>query len=236
MKAVILAGGLGTRLKASLTDKPKSMAPILGKPFLEYQIEQLKKYGIKDIVLCVAYLADQIKDHFKDGVEFNVSIQYASEKKLLGTGGALKNAEPYLDKGTFLALNGDSYLKINLSDFFQYHKKKKSSGTIALTRVSRTEKYGLVKTDKGDRITGFLEKEEKGKPCSTVNAGVYLFEPEVLSFIPREKKISLERCIFPLLLKKQVPLFGYLCSGYFIDIGTPQKYARIQEDMKELIR
>ncbi|GAH77332.1 unnamed protein product, partial [marine sediment metagenome] len=129
MKAVILVGGLGTRLRASLTDKPKSMAPILGKPFLGYQIEQLKKYGIKDIVLCVAYLADQIKDYFKDGVEFNVNIQYASEKKLLGTGGALKNAEPYLDKGTFLALNGDSYLKINLSDFFQYHKKKNSSET-----------------------------------------------------------------------------------------------------------
>ena len=236
MKAVILAGGLGTRLKASVADKPKSIAPVLGRPFLEYQIEQLKKHGVKDIVLCVAYLADQIKHHFKDGVKFNVNIQYATEKKLLGTGGALKNAEPYLDKGTFLALNGDSYLRVNLSDFFQYHRKKKSSGTIALTRVSRTEKYGLVKTDKGDRITEFLEKEEKGKPYATVNAGVYLFEPEVLSFIPRGKKISLERYIFPLLLKKQVPLFGYLCSGYFIDIGTPQKYAQIQKDMKELIR
>jgi len=236
MKAVILAGGLGTRLKGSVTDKPKSMAPVLGRPFLEYQIEQLKKYGVKDIVLCVAYLADQIKHHFKDGVEFNVNIQYATEKKLLGTGGALKNAEPYLDDGTFLALNGDSYLEINLSDFFQYHKKKKSSGTIALARVSRTEKYGLVKTGKGDRITEFLEKEEKGKPYTTVNAGVYLFEPEVLSFIPRRKNISLERCIFPLLLKKQVPLFGYLCSGYFIDIGTPQKYTQIQKDLKHLLR
>ncbi len=236
MKAVILAGGLGRRLKANIADKPKSMAPVRGRPFLEYQIEQLKKYGVKDIVLCVAYLADQIKHHFKDGVEFNVNIQYATEKKLLGTGGALKNAEPYLDKGTFLTLNGDSYLEINLSDFFQYHKKKKSSGTIALTRVSRTEKYGLVKTDKGDRITEFLEKEEKGKPYRTVNAGVYLFEPQVLSFIPPGKKISLEKRLFPLLLKKQVPLFGYLCSGYFIDIGTPQKYAQIQEDMKELIR
>jgi len=235
MKAVILAGGLGTRLKSSVTDKPKSMVPVLGRPFLEYQIEQLEKYGVKEIVLCVAHLANQIKHHFKGGVEFNVNIQYATEKKLLGTGGALKNAEPYLDKATFLALNGDSYLEINLSDFFQYHKKRKSSGTIALTRVSKTEKYGLVKTGKGNKITEFLEKEEKGKPYSTVNAGVYLFEPEVLSFIPPGQKISLERCILPLLLKKQVPLFGCLCSGYFIDIGTPQRYIQIQKDFEDLL-
>lgn len=236
MKVVMLSGGLGKRLRAAINDKPKSMAPILGKPFLEYQIEHLKKYGMKEIVLCVGYLASQIQNYFKDGAEFKVDIQYAVEKKLLGTGGALKNSEPYLENGTFLALNADSYLEINLSDFLQYHKKKKSSVTIALTQVSETEKYGSVKMDGNNRITEFLEKDKERRPNIMVNAGVYLFEREVLNYIPPGKKMSLERDVFPLLLKKKIPLFGYLCSGYFIDIGTPQSYLQIQHHLEEMIK
>jgi len=236
MKAVILAGGLGKRLREVVRDKPKSMAPVLGKPFLQYQIEQLKKYNIIEIVLCVGYLANQIKSYFQDGTKFGVNIRYAEEKNPLGTAGALKNARNYLENETFLVLNGDSYSGVDFLKFIQFHREKRGKGTILLAGVCQAEDYGLVKLDEDNRITGFFEKPGKTCSGSIINAGVYLLEPQVLNYIPERRQISLEREIFPHLLKKKVPLFGYLTSDYFIDIGTPQKYAQIQENMKEMIR
>ncbi|TKJ45999.1 nucleotidyltransferase [Candidatus Aerophobetes bacterium Ae_b3b] len=236
MKAVILVGGLGKRLRKVVRDKPKSMAPVLGKPFLQYQIEQLKKYNIIEIVLCVGYLANQIKNYFKDGAKFGVNIRYAEEERPLGTAGALKNSRDYLEDEAFLALNGDSYSEVDFLKFIQFHREKKGMGAILLTRVSRPEDYGLVKMDEDNRITGFFEKPGKTPSSSIINAGVYFLEPRVLNYIPEGRQISLEREIFPHLLEKKVPLFGYLTSDYFIDIGSPQKYAQIQKDMKEMIR
>jgi len=236
MKAVILAGGLGRRLRRVVGDRPKSMAPVLGKPFLQYQIEQLKTYDIIQIVLCVGYLGNQIERYFKDGAGFGVNIRYAVEKSPLGTAGALKNSQDYLEGEAFLALNGDSYSKVDFSKFIEFHREKKGRGTILLTRVSHLEDYGLVKMDENMRITGFFEKPEKTSSHSIINAGVYLLEPEVLNYIPEGKEVSLERETFPHLLKRDIPLFGYLTFDYFIDIGTPQQYAQIQEDMKEMIR
>ncbi len=236
MKAVILAGGLGKRLRKAVRDKPKSMAPVLGKPFLQYQIEQLKKYSIIEIVLCVGYLANQIKSYFKDGTKFGVNIRYAVEEKPLGTAGALKNSLDYLEDEVFLTLNGDSYSEVDFFKFIQFHREKKGKGTILLTRVCQAEDYGLVKMDEHNRITGFFEKPGKTTSGSIINAGIYLLEPQVLNYIPPGRQISLEKEIFPHLLEKKMPLFGYLTSDYFIDIGTPPKYAQIQEDMKEMIR
>ena len=236
MKAVILAGGLGKRLRKAVRDKPKSMAPVLGKPFLQYQIEQLKKYSIIEIVLCVGYLANQIKSYFKDGVKFGVNIRYAVEEKPLGTAGALKNSLDYLEDEVFLVLNGDSYSEVNFFKFIQFHREKKGKGTVLLTRVCQADDYGLVKMDEHNRITGFFEKPGRTASGSIINAGIYLLEPQVLNYIPEGRQISLEKEIFPHLLEKKMPLFGYLTSDYFIDIGTPQKYAQIQEDMKEMIR
>jgi len=236
MKAVILAGGLGKRLKKVVKDRPKSMASVLGRPFLEYQIEQLERYNIIEIVLCLGYLAYQIKSYFKDGTKFGVNIKYTVEKKPLGTAGALKNAGNHLENEAFLVLNGDSYSELDIDKFIQFHKKKQGRGTILLTRVGQVQDYGLVKMDENKRITRFLEKPEKTLSSSIVNAGIYLLEPEVLDYIPEGKRTSLEREIFPYLLEKNLPLFGYLTSDYFIDIGTPQKYAQIQEDMKGIIR
>lgn len=235
MKAVILAGGLGTRLRKRIDDKPKSMASVSGRPFLEYQIEQLKRYDIRELVLCVGYLGEQIKDFLKNGAEFNVKVEYATEKELLGTGGALKNAQEYLEDSTFLALNGDSYLDIDLRDFIRYHKQKEAQGTIALTRVDVSEEYGLVKIDKENRIRGFFEKVKGDKFEMIINAGIYLFEPELLNYIPEQKKISLEKEFFPHLLRENIALFGYLNSGYFIDIGTSQKYNQAQRELKRII-
>jgi len=236
MKAVILAGGLGKRLRKLVRHKPKSMAPVLGKPFLQYQIEQLKKYNIIEIVLCVGYLANQIKSYFNDGARFGVNIRYAVEREPLGTAGALKNARNYLEDEAFLVLNGDSYLEVDIFKFIQFHREKKGKGTVVLTRICHPEDYGLVKMNEDNRITGFFEKTGKNSSGSIINAGVYFLEPQVLNYIPEGRQISLERETFPHLLKKNVPLFGYLTSDYFIDIGTPQKYAQIQKDMKELIR
>jgi len=236
MKAVILAGGLGKRLRKLVRHEPKSMAPVLGKPFLQYQIEQLKKYNIIEIVLCVGYLANQIKSYFKDGAKFAVNIRYAVEKKPLGTAGALKNAQNYLGDEAFLVLNGDSYSEVDFLKFIEFHREKKGVGAILLIRVCQAEDYGLVKMNEDNRITEFFEKPEKTSSDGIINAGVYLLEPQFLSYIPEGRQISLERETFPHLLKKNVPLFGYLTSDYFIDIGTPRKYAQIQKDMKELIR
>ncbi len=236
MKAVILAGGLGKRLRRAVRDRPKSMALVLGKPFLEYQVEQLRKYDVVKIVLCVGYLAEQIKSYFKDGGKFGIDIRYGVEKEPLGTAGALKNAENYLEDEAFLVLNGDSYSEIDITRFVQFHRKKGGMGTILLTRVSQAQDYGLMKIDEDSRITGFLEKSAKISSDNIINAGIYLLEPEVLSYIPEGKQVSLERETFPRLLQKKVPLFGYLTSDYFIDIGTPQKYAQIQKEMKGIIR
>ena len=231
-----MAGGLGKRLRKLVRDKPKSMAPVLGKPFLQYQIEQLKKYNITEIVLCVAYLANQIKSYFKDGAKFGVNIRYAVEKEPLGTAGALKNSRDYLEDEAFLVLNGDSYSEVDIFKFIQFHEEKKGEGTVLLTRVCHPEDYGLVKLDEHNRITGFFEKPGKTSSSSIINAGVYFLEPEVLNYIPEGRQISLERETFPHLLKKNMPLFGYLTSDYFIDIGTPQKYTQIQKDLKHLLR
>jgi len=185
MKAVILAGGLGKRLRRAVRDRPKSMALVLGKPFLEYQIEQLRKYDVIKIVLCVGYLAEQIKSYFKDGTKFGIDIRYAVEKEPLGTAGALKNAENYLEDKAFLVLNGDSYSEIDITGFIQFHRKKGGMGTILLTRVSQAQDYGLIKIDEDNRITGFVEKPGKTPSGSVISAGVYLLEPQIF---PREGK------------------------------------------------
>ena len=236
MQAVILAGGLGKRLRRTVGDRPKSMALVLGRPFLEYQVEHLKKYHIIEIVLCVGYLAEQIKSYFKDGAKFGVDIRYAVDKEPLGTAGALKNAENCLEDEAFLVLNGDSYSELNITKFVQFHKKKGGKGTILLSRVSQAQDYGLMELDEEKRITGFFEKSARISSDSIINAGTYLLEPEVLSYIPAGEKVSLERETFPRLLQEKVPLFGYLTSDYFIDIGTPEKYAQIQKEIKEIIR
>ncbi len=236
MQAVILAGGLGKRLRRAVEDRPKSMALVLGKPFLEYQVEHLKKYHIIEIVLCVGYLAEQVKSYFKDGAKFGVDIKYTVDKEPLGTAGALKNAENCLHDEAFLVLNGDSYSELNITKFVQFHQTKGGMGTILLSRVSQAQDYGLIKVDEEKRITGFFEKPARASSESIINAGTYLLEPKVLSHIPAGEKVSLERETFPRLLQEKVPLFGYLTSDYFIDIGTPEKYAQIQKEIKEIIR
>ncbi len=225
MKAVILAGGFGTRLRSEVTDLPKPMAPIAGKPFLEYQIRFLKEQGIEELILAVHHMADKIKSYFGQGKRWGVNITYSEEEVPLGTAGAVKKAERYIDD-TFLVLNGDSYFEIDLKKFLEFHKTKKSKFSIAATEVLDTSRGGRISIS-GDRILDFLEKGAENNK-GLINVGAYLFEPIIFDYIEPEKNVSLEKEIFPKLSKEGL-LWCFKNEGYFIDIGLPETYKEFKE-------
>ena len=229
MQAVILAGGLGMRLREVVAERPKAMAAVAGKPFLAYLIEQLRAQGLSDVVLCVGHLGDQIRDHFGDGSRWGVSIRYAVEQELLGTAGALKNAEPFID-GTFLVLNGDSYLDDDLRQVVAFHERRRTIpqmvGTVATVTVDDAAAYGALELGPRLRIAGFAEKGASG--WGWINAGVYALEPQVLEVIPAGRPVSLERETFPRLLEQGYYLYACPMEGFFVDIGTPQGYRAFQ--------
>jgi NDP-sugar pyrophosphorylase family protein len=231
MQALILAGGLGTRLRSVVNDKPKPMAAISDKPFLEYQIELLKRDGIGDIVFCVGYLSEQIQNHFGNGDKWGIKINYSIEEELLGTSGALKLAQRFI-RGPFLVLNGDSYLDIDLPKFAKFYQEKKAKcgglGAMALIEIDDARNYGSVTINAEFEILSFNEKSESAEASKLINAGIYILEPEILDFIPAAKKVSLEKETFPTLLNLGHRLFGYRTEGYFVDIGTPARYQGFQ--------
>jgi D-glycero-alpha-D-manno-heptose-7-phosphate kinase len=226
MKALILAGGFGTRLKSIAQDIPKPMVQIAGKPFLEHQIIFLKENGVTDIILAVHNMADKIKSYFKDGKNFGVRITYSEEETSLGTAGAIKKAQKYIDN-SFIVLNGDSYSQVNLKELVEFHKSKMSNSTMTLTRVSDQSHYGNVILNE-DKITSFSEKSQGQE--GLVNSGVYIFEPKIFDYIPSEKNISLETEIFP-KLAMEGELWGYFFKGYFMDIGRPETHDKFKRDV-----
>jgi NDP-sugar pyrophosphorylase family protein len=231
MQALILAGGLGTRLRTVVSDKPKPMAAVGNKPFIEYQIEFLKRHGVGHLILCVGYLYEQIQDYFGNGEKWGVKIDYSVEKELLGTAGALKLAQRYID-GTFLVLNGDTYFDADLQSLAEFHWRQKNEqdaiGTLALTEVQDASNYGAVTIDIGHKILRFEEKSERAEASRLINAGIYVLDPEILQHIPSAQKVSLEKETFPVLLNQGHRLFGYETTGYFVDIGTPAGYQGFQ--------
>ena len=226
MKAIILAGGYGTRLKKVVFDRPKSMAPIAGIPFLEHQIRLLKEQNITEIILCVSYMADKIKSYFSDGKRIGVSITYSEEEVPLGTAGAIKKAEKFL-RETFLVLNGDSYSQLSIADFLAFHQSKQSLCSVSLTEAKRALHYGGVIL-KEDKIIEFLEKQVDD--LSLVNSGVYICEPAILEYIQKNQNISLEKNIFP-QLAQEGKLHGYKYHGYFMDISHPETYEQFKQDV-----
>lgn len=236
MKAVILAGGFGKRLTPAVSDRPKPMALVMGKPFLEYIINFLRRQGIREIVLCLHHLASQIMDYFGDGSNFNVSINYCIEDQPLGTAGAIKNAEKYL-QDEFYVLNGDTYLELNLKDLLEYHKRKMGIATISLVEAQNPERYGLVRISSDGRVMSFHEKsftETCGK--GYINAGIYVFKKRILKYIASKQEVSLEREVFPKVIKIGEPVYGYITKGYFVDIGTPDDYLKFQSDAAKVLR
>ncbi|MDD5755692.1 MAG: NDP-sugar synthase [bacterium] len=231
MKALILIGGLGTRLRPFTCNTPKPLLPIVNKPFLLYQIELLKKYGVKEVIFCLAYLSHAFENHFGNGSKYGIKIHYVHEEEPLGTGGAIKNAQKYIDRKV-LMFNGDILMDIDIEAMLRYHAKNKAQATIALTRVKDPTVYGLVETAKTGRIERFLEKPSWDEvTCNTINAGVYIFEPEVLSLIPPGINYSVERGLFPALLSKKEKLFGFVNTSYWIDIGSIEKYLQVHFDI-----
>ena len=228
MKTFILAGGLGTRLRPVVRHQPKVMAGIRGRPFLEYQIERLRDQGFTELVLCVGYLANQIVDYFGDGRRLKVRIDYALEEAPLGTAGAIRNGQEFIDD-TFLVLNGDSYVEADLRAVMASHRRcrlqdPRSMGTIGSVWSASARSYGRLETAASGRILDCQEKAATGS--SWVNAGVYVLEPALVPLIPGTRPASLEKEIFPRALASGAHLYAHPIRGFFVDIGTPDGYRR----------
>lgn len=231
MKAVILVGGEGTRLQPLTCQKPKAMMPVLNKPFLGHVVERLKKHSVDTVILTLCYLPDSLKEYLGDGEKFGLKILYINEEQPLGTAGAVKNAEKYLDTD-FFVLNGDIYTDLDLGAMLDMHLKNKAFGSIALTPVKDPSAYGVVETNEGNRIKRFIEKPKPGEATSNmVNAGTYILNPRVLKDIPVNTPFSFERKLFPLLLEKGEALYAFPSNSYWIDIGTPEKYTKLNFDL-----
>lgn len=223
MKVIILVGGLGMRIRSLLTGSPKPMAKFKKRPFLEYQIIQLRDQGFTEIVLCSGYLADHIQNYFGSGASLGVKVHHVVEEKLLGTAGAIRNARKFI-QDRFLVLNGDSFLDIDfrqLLDFHsaRYNEEQRTIATIVSVAIQDVGAYGSLQIDEKGIIHNFAEKGAAG--LGWINGGVYVFEKEILEHIPANKSVSLEKTTFPLLLNSGKRLYSYPFDGFFVDIGTP---------------
>lgn len=231
MKAVILIGGEGTRLRPLTCNIPKAMVPILNRPFLEHLLYYLKQHGIEEVILTLGYFPNPIQGYLGDGSRFGLHVTYVVEKTPLGTAGAVKNVEGLLNNEPFFVLNGDILTEIDLTDMVKRHRKLKPKVSIALTPVADPTMYGVVETDTLDRVKRFIEKPSRDKVTTNlINAGAYMLEPEVLKHIPASTHFMFERNLFPLLLKMGAPIFAYPSTAYWIDIGTPEKYLKAHHD------
>ncbi|HZJ26782.1 MAG TPA: sugar phosphate nucleotidyltransferase [Acidimicrobiia bacterium] len=231
MKAVILAGGEGTRLRPLTSNQPKPMLPMVNRPMLEHIVHLLAEHGFDDIVVTVAFLANQIRNYFGDGSDFGVRMRYASEDSPLGTAGSVRNAAEELDD-TFLVISGDVLTDIDLTRFVQAHRDAGAFGSIALKRVEDPVEFGIVITRADGSIERFLEKPTWGQVFSdTINTGIYVLEPEVFDFIPEGEVVDFSGDVFPVVLERGKPLFGHVVEGYWEDVGTLEAYGRAHADI-----
>lgn len=228
--AVILAGGLGTRLRPVVEDQPKVLAMTGGHPFLKYLLDQLAFWRIRKVVLCIGYLGEQIESRF--GQDYHgLQLIYSQESTPLGTAGALRLALPLINSDTVLVLNGDSYCTVDFDAFWRWHGLCRSIATLLLVNNSDTQRFGKVRVNPNGQIVSFDEKQEGSEP-GLINAGVYLIESEMLKSIPETSSVSLEREVFPAWIG--LDFYGYQAAGPFIDIGTPESYASAEAFFAEL--
>ena len=231
MRAVLMAGGSGTRLRPLTCDLPKPMVPILNRPIAEHIVRLLKKHHISNVIATLFYLPDAMRDHFQDGSALGVTMTYAVEEdQALGTAGCVKNVSDLLDE-TFLVISGDSITDFDLQAAIQFHRQKGAKATLVLTRVPNPIEFGVVITDESHRIVRFLEKPTTSEIFSdTINTGIYILEPEVLDYIPANCEQDFSKDLFPLLLEKGEPLYGYVAEGYWCDVGHLEAYRQAQYD------
>lgn len=229
--AAILGGGLGTRLRSVVADRPKVIAEIGNKPFLAYLLEQLANAGVKKVVICTGYLGEKVKTTFGESYG-SLDLIYSQEPSQLGTAGALRLAFPLLESDSVLVLNGDSYCDANLNDFWSWHLTKGAEATLLLTQVRDTKRYGRVQVNEEGQLLSFTEKVESRGP-GLINAGVYLFKGHLLLTIPENQPVSLEKDLFPKWLGRK--FYGYCTpSDRFLDIGTPESYSSAVDFFKKI--
>ncbi|MDX6534058.1 MAG: mannose-phosphate guanylyltransferase / phosphomannomutase [Gaiellales bacterium] len=225
-----MAGGEGTRLRPLTSNQPKPMVPIVGKPCMEHIIELLRRHGMDDIVVTVAYLPQVIRGYFGDGESLGVTLHYSVEETPLGTAGSVKNAEALLDE-TFLVISGDALCDFDLTAIIESHRARGAVATIALKSVENPLEFGVVIMDEDGRIERFLEKPSWGQVFSdTINTGVYVLEPEVLRAVPEGEPYDFSKQLFPDLLARGKPLYGYVAEGYWLDIGNLDQYRQANFD------
>lgn len=219
--AAILVGGFGTRLRSVVSDRPKVLAEIRGRPFLAYLLDQLIEAAISEVVLCTGYMADSVRECFGNTYG-TLRIMYSREETPLGTGGAIRLALPSINSETVLVMNGDSYMDVKLDSFVDWFFRENRQAGLLLTKVNDTSRYGRIGLDKNKKIDFFAEKCDTSGP-GMINAGIYLIKKSLLYSIPDGKPNSLERDFFPQLAGQE--LFGFFSAGKFIDIGTPESYS-----------
>jgi mannose-1-phosphate guanylyltransferase/phosphomannomutase len=230
VKAVVMAGGEGTRLRPLTSNQPKPMVPIVGKPCMEHILELLREHGFEDVVVTVAFLPQAIRSYFGDGTSLGLNIQYSVEENPLGTAGSVRLASDALDD-TFLVISGDALCDIDLQQIVEFHKEKGAAVTIGLKSVENPLEFGIVVTDEDGKVERFLEKPSWGQVFSdTINTGIYVLEPEVLKHIPTDRPYDFSKELFPLLLEMGRPIYGYVCEGYWQDIGNLDQYRQANFD------
>ncbi len=232
MKAVVMAGGEGSRLRPLTIRRPKPMVPIAGKPVMEHILHLLKRHGITEVVVTVQYLASNIEDYFGNGSQLGMRITYSREDVPLGTAGSVKNAEEQLTE-PFLVISGDALTDYNLTDLIKYHQEKKSLATLLLAHVHNPLEYGVIITNEDGHIAQFLEKPSWGEVFSdTINTGIYMLDPQIFSYFEKNKPFDFSQELFPMMLKKGDPIYGYVApSGYWCDVGNLSEYMRANADV-----
>jgi mannose-1-phosphate guanylyltransferase / phosphomannomutase len=230
MKAVVMAGGEGTRLRPLTSNQPKPMVPIVGKPCMEHIIELARGHGFEDVIVTVAFLPQAIRSYFRDGSAQGVNIEYSVEESPLGTAGSVRLASGRLDD-TFLVISGDALCDFDLTKLVEFHKERGAAATIALKRVENPLEFGIVVTDGDGRVERFLEKPSWSQVFSdTINTGVYVLEPEVLNHVPTDRPYDFSKELFPLLLEMGRPVYGFVTEGYWQDIGNLTQYRQANFD------
>src|SRR5438874_6584238 len=225
-----MAGGEGTRLRPLTSNQPKPMVPIVGKPCMEHILELLREHEFEDVIVTVAFLPQAIRSYFGSGESLGLRLEYSVEESPLGTAGSVKLGSDRLDE-TFLVISGDALCDIDLGELCAFHHEKGAAVTIGLKSVDNPLEFGIVVTDEDGRVERFLEKPSWGQVFSdTINTGIYVLEPEVLRHVPTDRPYDFSKELFPLLLELGRPIYGYVCEGYWQDIGDLDQYRQANFD------
>ncbi len=233
MKAVIMAGGQGSRLRPLTINRPKPMVPLVDRPVMAHIVGLLRRHGFTDVVATLQYMADRVQDYFGDGSSFGIRLHYSVEEVPLGTAGSVKLAQSYLDE-PFLVISGDALTDFDLQAILAFHREREAMVTITLTRVANPLEYGVIIVDDDGRVRQFLEKPSWGEVFSdTVNTGLYVLDPSVLEYIEPGEPFDFSKDLFPRLMQEGRPIYGYIADGYWCDIGNIQEYVRASSDYLE---